>query len=143
VTEETSQYHYRFIFEDANENTTWVHPDPNCDPLVWQELEELPPSGFQPAFEALSYTWGPEQGPETAFVDYEYPSRNSEQATGRHLTALIRQNLAAALRALRHTNKSRTLWVDAVCIDQSNHKERSSQVKRMSQLYSLAQRVVV
>ncbi|KAI9780886.1 MAG: hypothetical protein M1839_006513 [Geoglossum umbratile] len=143
VTEETSQYHYRFIFEDANENTTWVHPAPDCDPSLWQELEELPPSGFQPAFEALSYTWGSEQDPETAFVDYKYPSRNSEQAIGQRLTTPIRKNLAAALRALRHTNKSRTLWVDAVCIDQSNGKERGSQVKRMSQLYNLAQRVVV
>ena len=55
VAEETSQYNYRFIFEDAEENTRWTHPVANCDPRLWHELEELPPAGFQPAFEALSY----------------------------------------------------------------------------------------
>ena len=143
VAEETAQYHYRFIFEDAEENTRWSHPVADCDSRLWHELEELPPAGFQPAFEALSYSWGSEQDPETAFVDYQYPSHNCQPNTRRYFTKPITQNLAAALRALRDPNGSRTLWVDAVCIDQTNHLERASQVKHMSQVYKLAQRVIV
>lgn len=143
VAAETSQYRYRFLFEDAEENTTWTHPVAGCDPLLWQELEELPPAGFQPTFEALSYTWGSEQDPETASVDYQYPSHIPQPNKNRQFTKPITQNLAAALRALRDPNNSRTLWVDAVCIDQANHLERGSQVKHMSQVYKLAQRVIV
>ena len=143
VAAETSQYRYRFLFEDVEENTTWTHPVASCDPLSWQELGELPPAGFQPAFEALSYTWGSEQDPETASVDYQYPSHNPQPYKNRQFKKQITQNLAAALRALRDQKDSRTLWVDAVCIDQKNHLERSSQVKHMSQVYKLAQRVIV
>ena len=47
------------------------------------------------------------------------------------------------MRALRYPDRTRTLWVDAICIDQSNDQERSSQVKHMSLIYKLAQRVIV
>ena len=143
MTQETSQYKYRFIFEDVTEITIWLHPVASFDPLLWHELEELPLQGFQPTFEALSYTWGTHQDPKTAFVDYQYPYHSSKPNTDRHFTTPIRQNLATALRALRDPNRSRTLWVDALCIDQNNQMERGSQVKHMSQIYKLAQRVVV
>jgi hypothetical protein len=37
----------------------------------------------------------------------------------------------------------RTIWVDAICIDQSNPDERSQQVQLMGQIYRNAQRVLV
>ena len=134
--EETAQYKYRYIFEDADENTSWTHPDPKCDPAAWQDLEELPPTGFEPAFEALSYTWGSQQDLVTAEIISHYGGG------GGH-TVFTRRNLAAALRSLRYPDKVRTLWVDAICINQSNPEERSSQVKHMSQIYKLAQRVII
>ena len=66
VVEENAQYRYRYIFEDADENTSWTHPNPRCDPAAWQDLEELPPLGFEPEFEALSYNWGSQQDQATA-----------------------------------------------------------------------------
>lgn len=35
------------------------------------------------------------------------------------------------------------LWVDAVCIDQENFKERGEQVKIIKQIYTRAARVLV
>ena len=136
VTEETAQYRYRYIFEDADENTSWTHPNPRCDPAAWQDLEELPPLGFEPEFEALSYNWGSQQDQVTARVV-------SVSGDGGEYNISITRNLSAALRALRYPDRTRTLWVDAICIDQSNHQERSSQVRHMSLIYKLAQRVII
>lgn len=35
------------------------------------------------------------------------------------------------------------LWIDAICIDQSNHRERNHQVRLMSEIYSRASKVLV
>lgn len=37
---------------------------------------------------------------------------------------LVRENLELALHDLRQKDRDRKLWVDAVCIDQRNEKER-------------------
>jgi Heterokaryon incompatibility protein (HET) len=58
-------------------------------------------------------------------------------------TLLVRQNLANALSALRYENEPRTLWIDAICIDQCNLEERGTQVMRMGDIYKRAHRVVV
>jgi hypothetical protein len=40
-------------------------------------------------------------------------------------------------------DKPRVLWIDAICVDQQNLKERGQQVKRMADIFSRAKRVVV
>lgn len=55
----------------------------------------------------------------------------------------VTQNLATALIYLRHTSEARILWIDALCINQEDMEERSSQVARMADIYRLAHRVVV
>src|SRR6266536_764396 len=47
-------------------------------------------------------------------------------------------NLVSALRHLRLKDIARTMWVDAICIDQSNIDERGHQVALMTKIYSLA-----
>jgi hypothetical protein len=55
----------------------------------------------------------------------------------------ITENLEAALRQLQQSDKPITLWVDAVCIDQTNLFERSEQVRSMGRIYHQAERVIV
>ncbi|KAH7305457.1 heterokaryon incompatibility protein-domain-containing protein [Stachybotrys elegans] len=55
----------------------------------------------------------------------------------------VTENLESALRHLRLEDKPRVMWIDAICINQSDHRERSKQVARMGQIYALADRVVV
>jgi hypothetical protein len=38
---------------------------------------------------------------------------------------------------------NRTLWVDAICIDQDNGQEKVEQVRLMTQIYNAADQVVV
>ena len=82
-----------------------------------------------PTYEALSYVWGSQENPIDIHV-------------GLH-TLAVTQNLAEALPYLRYRDKPRTLWIDAICVNQHDLKERSRQVRRMADLYRLADRVVV
>jgi hypothetical protein len=58
-------------------------------------------------------------------------------------TLTIRSNLASALRHLRYQYKPRTLWIDAICINQEDYAERGDAVCHMGTIYKLANRVVV
>ena len=82
-----------------------------------------------PIYEALSYVWG------TIFSQTAIRVGSSKIA--------ITQNLAAALPYLRYKDKTRTLWIDAISVDQHNLRERSSQVRMMGEIYQSADRVVV
>ena len=47
----------------------------------------------------------------------------------------ITVNLEIALTHLRYPDQERTLWVDAICIDQTNNNERNEQVRYMREIY--------
>ncbi|KAL0262769.1 hypothetical protein SLS55_001742 [Diplodia seriata] len=80
-------------------------------------------------YEALSYTWG-------------------DQSTGtlisfNGLLLPIAPNLCSALLHLRLPDRPRSLWIDAVCINQLDNEEKSEQVRMMRGIYQEASRVVV
>ncbi|PMD21763.1 hypothetical protein NA56DRAFT_645560 [Hyaloscypha hepaticicola] len=79
----------------------------------------------RPIYEALSYAWGDAKVTSPIFLE------------GCPFQATV--NLVSALRHLRHEDKTRTLWVDAICIDQSNIQERGHQVAFMATIYSMAE----
>src|SRR6266496_3540 len=54
----------------------------------------------------------------------------------------VTYNLYTALRQLRHHEKSKTLWVDALCIDQINGQERGDEVRAMARIYAQTSAVV-
>jgi hypothetical protein len=56
---------------------------------------------------------------------------------------LITHGLFRALSELRHPNKSRLLWIDAISINQADTEERHLQVQQMRHIYSHAHRVIV
>ena len=86
--------------------------------------------GPRPGFEALSYTWG--------------ESLHDEYVEVQDLIRIpITDNLARALRRLRHRTRPRDLWIDAVCVDQKNLEERSLQVAYMGEIYKRASRVII
>ena len=72
-------------------------------------------------FEKLSYTWG----------DPELVSHILVNGHQLH----IHRYLDIALRHLRLRDSPRILWTDAICINQANTPERSSQVAMMAQIY--------
>lgn len=82
-----------------------------------------------PSYEALSYAWGTAPSLKRAIINgFPVP---------------IRESLDLGLRRLRLADRCRTLWVDALCINQSDVRERSHQVQQMSWIYKSAEQVVV
>lgn len=82
-----------------------------------------------PEYEALSYVWGTVTCSRAALV-------NGEPFT-------ITSNLDIALRHLRQSTEERILWIDAVCINQTDDDEKSLQVQLMQNIYSTATKVTV
>ena len=80
-------------------------------------------------YEALSYTWGDPSNEVTIYLD-----DNPFQVT---------KNLDTALRFIRQRREPRTLWIDAICINQTDTAERNVQVGHMNIIYSHASQVLV
>lgn len=82
-----------------------------------------------PNYEALSYAWGPqaETGPFVVLDGSPFQ---------------ISTELEIAIRRLRQTNNTRTLWIDAICINQGNIRERNAQVAVMRDIYKGADCVI-
>lgn len=90
--------------------------------LVHARLSETP------LYEALSYVWGTE--------------KNTHSLTLNGESHCVGKNLFEALDAL-HDGKKQFLWVDALCINQSDPRERGHQVAQMGRIYSHASMVHV
>lgn len=82
-----------------------------------------------PSYEALSYVWGDPQD--------VYPIYVNERRF------FIRHNLTSALNSLQLADTTRILWVDAICINQADLHERSTQVRIMGDIYKYASKVLV
>ena len=90
-----------------------------------------PPEHYQ----ALSYNWGPKEPNTRLFIKILAESQS--------YFIPIRSNLDCALRRLRHPQHPQHLWVDALCINQENDDEKSTQIPLMSLIYSKAESVAV
>ncbi|KAH7324792.1 heterokaryon incompatibility protein-domain-containing protein [Stachybotrys elegans] len=80
-------------------------------------------------FSALSYVWG--------------AGGSSDRLICGTSELKITSSLSQALRRLRKRDEVLRLWVDAVCINQTDLKEKSQQVQRMGQIYNYARSVLV
>ncbi|KAF2964641.1 hypothetical protein GQX73_g8949 [Xylaria multiplex] len=96
-----------------------------CFDLISVSFDESP----SPSYEALSYTWGGQPLDQIVYA-------NGEEF-------FVTENAKAAMKKLRPSRpgKSRNLWIDAICINQKDIKEKSSQVQMMLEIYARAQRV--
>lgn len=92
-----------------------------CESVVFSLFEE-------PKYEALSYVWG----------DLSNPHHITLDKTDFSVTA----NLYTALQFLRKPDAARTLWIDALCINQECVPEREYQVGLMRSIFSGAETVL-
>jgi hypothetical protein len=80
-------------------------------------------------YEALSYVWGSPETPKSISIDkHNLP---------------ITANLHASLSRLRDRSLERIIWVDFVCINQEDEKEKERQIPSMTKIYGQANRVIV
>ncbi|KAK6849241.1 hypothetical protein PG995_013074 [Apiospora arundinis] len=80
-------------------------------------------------YEALSYCWGEASITKPIFLDSKpYP---------------VTINLFDALQRLRKSDGPRRLWIDSLCINQSDLVERSHEIGKMSAIYKEASQVLI
>lgn len=89
--------------------------------LINATLEATPP------YDALSYVWGDEKS--TVAITCDQAPFN------------ITENLHWSLTRIRYSDRPRIIWVDAICINQDDLKERSHQVSMMGRIFSGARYV--
>lgn len=88
-----------------------------------------------PAYEAISYEWGRPAQEHQILINTE----------GVLSGVCVTRSLHRALCDLRHVDKAaghRTIWADALCINQHDMEERQQQVSIMGSVYRDAARVV-
>ena len=83
----------------------------------------------KPGYEAISYTWGDAVDQQTIYVN-GHPVQ-------------IRKNLHAFLVRLRHHERKRSVWIDAISISQDDLDEKAQQVAMIGSVFSQAKRVLV
>jgi hypothetical protein len=80
-------------------------------------------------YEALSYVWGGSEKRQSVFInECDLP---------------VTVNLHAALSRLRDHTFERIVWVDSICINQADEKEKERQIQLMAKIYGQANRVIV
>ena len=109
-----------------------LRPAPSKDNVIEISLAEAR-LGAQPYYSALSYTWATEDGDATSCCMIV--------CNGQRL--MVTKSCNAALRRLREQAEPVTLWIDSICINQSDNNERSSQVALMRDVYKNAARVPI
>ncbi|KAF5657121.1 Het6 heterokaryon incompatibility [Fusarium heterosporum] len=117
-----------------NNEIRLLHVEPGVSKRISIQLSNVN-LDTQPAFWALSYVWGPSENPAVVTIN--------------GIPFSVTRNLYHALVEYRRQfseNNGKTansfLWVDAICLNQSDHIEKSIQVPRMSLIYGRCERVL-
>lgn len=95
--------------------------------IVIADLTAPPP--YTPPYTAVSYAWGDADDKQHIQID--------------DVKILISVSLCGALTALCETDRDVYVWADALCIDQQNNMEKSSQIKLMTEIYRRASSVAI
>ncbi|KAL6815351.1 heterokaryon incompatibility domain-containing protein [Trichoderma sp. SZMC 28013] len=90
------------------------------------------PLAAAPAYHALSYTWGFARGvPEHEDPVFRYKGQGGVPTS-------MPKNLLLALNRIIKQDEGTYYWIDSLCIDQENTRERSEQVSMMKEIYEHA-----
>ncbi|KAK4449544.1 heterokaryon incompatibility protein-domain-containing protein [Podospora aff. communis PSN243] len=111
-------------------------------------------SDSTPPFDALSYAWSLDDRPSQQQIWAPITGPKEILVNGKRL--VVQESLAAALHRYRRLGcsylrrdkgpwkgKAEYIWADAICIDQSNLPEKTSQVSMMHEIYRRARRVFI
>ncbi|KAH7141005.1 heterokaryon incompatibility protein-domain-containing protein [Dactylonectria macrodidyma] len=117
---------YRPIPTSTSIRTLRLEPGSDYDPIVCSM--RFADVNAAPSYEALSYVWGDKNVRQNVILhDRNFP---------------VTTNLKDALQNIRRPDRSRLIWVDAICINQDDSDEKDVQIRLMSSVYRNASRVL-
>lgn len=91
----------------------WTHPYPD---ICVKETNNEEAAGVndvtKPRYESMSYAWGSTESPE--MLDLIVSAELSNTSPEKLATLEITQNLAGAVRHLRHLEGTKDLWIDVI-----------------------------
>lgn len=122
-----TMYQYPPLLEDGHIRILELQPGKAGD-IINFELHGVDLKK-NPSFEALSYEWKEKSGTIPVQCNQE--------------RLLVTPNCKAALEQLRHETDKRSLWMDAVCINQQDKQECNQQVAMMTDIYRKAKTVLM
>jgi hypothetical protein len=120
-------FNYRPLKNEDSIRLLNLEPGSEDDPIRCQLLNVRLSSN--PRYEAISYTWGRNDYPKLISV-------NDVQIE-------VTETLYKALHHFRLPKHRRTLWADAICINQIEAIERSKQVAMMKKIYETANTTLI
>lgn len=113
----------------ANENSIrLLHLEPGFHGTRLQASLSVYDLDGQFSYDALSYVWGTPDLHKSLSIDEQ--------------ELRITYNLHTILCHLRYPDRVRTLWIDAICINQQNSTEKGPQVALMGRIYRQADTVL-
>ena len=124
---DAAAFKYSFIRQKKQIRLLRILPGDFDDPVSCTVSDEnlgetLPP------YNAISYTWADQSGDRSKCRTISLDS----------CPFAVTNSCELALRRVRHRDRARIVWVDAICINQADDAERSHQVQLMAQIYSRA-----
>ncbi|KAK4957052.1 hypothetical protein LTR10_005009 [Elasticomyces elasticus] len=141
--------HQEYQYQELNESDSSIRlltilPGPQGSPIELR-LREARLDEQKGQYDAISYVWGPANNTHDVYVDgrtlqvrdniYQFLVHFRDMLPyGSPITFAPRSPSVA-----QHAEK----WIDSICIDQSNVRERNKQVRRMGAVYSNARCVLI
>lgn len=119
-------YRYTALSHSRTIRLLHIYPNVFSEPLCCS-LKEVPLDS-NPQYDALSYAWGEPLFTESLLLIDKLSV----------LRLKITESLRDALLYIRREDEVMVIWVDAICINQDDLDERSSQVTSMGQIYRKA-----
>ncbi|OAL48543.1 HET-domain-containing protein, partial [Pyrenochaeta sp. DS3sAY3a] len=103
-------------------------PDPLVATLLHRQMK-IDPENLDVDYACVSYCWGKNE-------NFRWLSCDGQRF---RITAVV----DTMLRHLRKPTKARSLWIDAICINQNDEDEKAKQVASMGEIYHTANKVHV
>ncbi|KAI0549425.1 heterokaryon incompatibility protein-domain-containing protein [Xylaria curta] len=126
-SQEIHDYQYPSRLRSPNIRVLCIQPSSQETPIECQlEERSLDSDTIE---EALSYVWGKPIFDRLIKVDGK--------------AFCVTSNLHNILYNLRHLDVTRTIWIDAICINQSDLEEKGHQVLLMRDIFSKAQKTII
>ncbi|KAH9840352.1 Heterokaryon incompatibility protein (HET) [Teratosphaeria destructans] len=118
------RYEYRTLNQARKEIRLVLVQPASKSPMgdVSCSVKEVSLGDDAPKYETISYVWGDASRRGKIFIE--------------GLTLDVPGSAEEVMRQMRHQDQPRTLWIDAVCINQSDVSEKTEQVSLMADIYS-------